>query len=277
MQSKIDFNEEENEMNNIYDSHGGHNPPKKVACGASDLLDESKEDRLINKAYIKYMKRGGATIYDCTVSNGKNQRDVLEKICTKCNQFASQLSISFHLNSGRNDHQGDKKMGGFEIMATDFSGIKGDIAKRIVKNMKKLGISPHGDPYKQTKNLYYLNHTKAKAILLEVCFVDDKDDYLWYKSVGADAIGKAVAEAVLNKKIKTSDIDKIKIAVTKKAKVKISANAKYGGSANGKIIPNQYVNKRYTVIKVQKNNNQQEALIKELNSWVPTKYLLIAK
>lgn len=264
-------------MSNIYDSHGGHNPQGKVACGTSDLLDESKEDRLINKAFIKYMKKGGATIYDCTVDDGTSQRNVLEKICAKCNKHSAILSISFHLNSGREDHKGDGKEGGFEIMAVDFSGIKGEVAKRIVANMKALGFVPHGDPYKIRKDLYYLNHTKAKALLIEICFVDDKDDYLWYKSVGPDAIGKAIAEAVLNKKIKTTTAAKIKSTFSNGAKVKIKPNAKYGGAANGKAIPSTYINKKYTVTKVQKNNNQQEALIKQLNSWVPTKYLTIVK
>ena len=41
----------------VYNIHGGHNPSGKIACGASDLLDESKEDRKIAKAIIKYLKK----------------------------------------------------------------------------------------------------------------------------------------------------------------------------------------------------------------------------
>lgn len=29
--------------------HGGHNPQGKIACGASDYIDESREDRIITK------------------------------------------------------------------------------------------------------------------------------------------------------------------------------------------------------------------------------------
>ena len=67
----------------VYNIHGGHNPAGKIACGASDLLDESKEDRKIAKAIIKYLKKAGATTYNCSVSNGKSQNDVLKKICAK--------------------------------------------------------------------------------------------------------------------------------------------------------------------------------------------------
>ena len=130
--------------------HGGHNPAGKIACGAKDLLDESKEDRKIAKAVIKYLRKAGVTVYNCTVSNGTSQRDVLKKICAKCNQNGVDFDVSVHLNSGRNDHKGDKKLGGFEVWATAFSGIKKEVAERAVTNMKKLGFSSHGDPYKRT-------------------------------------------------------------------------------------------------------------------------------
>lgn len=253
--------------------HGGHNPAGKIACGAKGLLDESKEDRKVAKAVIKYLRKAGVTVYNCTVSNGTSKRDVLKKICAKCNQNGVDFDVSVHLNSGRNDHKGDKKLGGFEVWATAFSGIKKEVAERAVVNMKKLGFSSHGDPYKRTMGLYYLNHTKAKAILFEICFVDDKDDYLLYKTVGADKIGKALAEAIVGHSIKTSKTAKIASVFKSGVSVKIVGNATYGGVSKGKLISSAYLNKKYTVTKVQTNNGQQEALIKQLNSWVPTKYL----
>lgn len=264
-------------MANKYNIHAGHNPSKKIACGAVGLLDESKENRLIVNSIIKYLKKAGCTTYNCTVSNGKSQRDVLEKICNKCNAHSVDLDVSIHFNSGRNDFKGDKKLGGFEVWAKNYSGNKIVIAKRMVNNMKKLGFSSHGDPYKTTSGLYYLNHTKAKALLLEICFVDDKDDYLLYKSVGYDRIGKAIAEAIVGKEINASitTLLKEKLLKSNTVKVKITKNATYGGASLGKLIPDQYINKKLTVTKVQTNNGQNEALIKELNSWVPTKYLVI--
>ena len=261
----------------VYNIHGGHNPSGKIACGASDLLDESKEDRKIAKAIIKYLKKAGATTYNCSVSNGRSQADVLKKICAKCNKHSVNFDGSIHLNSGRNDHKGDKKLGGFEVWATAFTGVKKAVAERAVRNMKQLGFTQHGDPYKTTSSLYYLNHTKAKAILFEICFVDDKDDYLLYKAVGADAIGKAIASAIVGHDIKTSVTAKVAAVFKTGAAVKIVGNAEYGGSAKGKKISSQYLNKKYIVTKVQTNNGQQEALVKQLNSWVPTKYLELVK
>lgn len=256
-----------------YNVHGGHNPSGKIACGATGFLDESKEDRAITKAIVKYLKKGGATVYNCTVDNGKSQSDVLVKICAKCNAHSVKQDYSVHLNSGRNDKKGDKKVGGFEVWAYSWDSKKKIIANRCRKKMKALGFTDRG--LKTSTSLYYLKHTKAPAMLFEICFVDDKDDYLLYKTVGADKIGRALAEAILNKSISTTTVAKVVSTLKIGAKVKIKNGAKYGGAANGKAIPSAYIGKKYTVTKTQKNNGQQEALIKQLNSWVPTKYLQI--
>ena len=60
--------------------------------------------------------------------------------------------------------------------------------------MKKLGFTNRG--IKTTGGLYYLNHTINKAILIEVCFVDDKDDYDLYKKAGYKQIAKAIADGI---------------------------------------------------------------------------------
>ena len=176
--------------------HGGHNPSGKIACGASDFLDESKEDRYITKKVIKLLRKNGIKAINCTVNNGTNQTDVLQKICAKCNAATdADMHISIHFNSGRADKTGDNKVGGTEVLLTENSSDKGDIAKRICNQMAKLGFTNRG--VKINKNLYFLNHTKAPAILIEVCFVDDRDDYMLYKS-NRNAVAKAIVRAVVN-------------------------------------------------------------------------------
>ncbi len=176
--------------------HGGHNPSGKIACGASDFLDESKEDRYITKKVIKLLKKKGIKAINCTVNNGKNQTDVLQKICAKCNAVTdADLHISIHFNSGRADKKGDGKVGGTEVLLTENVSDKGDIAKRICNQMKRLGYTNRG--VKVNKGLYFLNHTKAPAILIEVCFVDDRDDAILYRK-DRDAVAKAIIKAVVN-------------------------------------------------------------------------------
>ena len=176
--------------------HAGHNPSGKIACGASDWLDESTEARWITRKVIKLLKKNGIKAVNCTVNNGVCQNDVLYKICTKCNAVAdADLHISIHFNSGRNDKKGDGKTGGTEVWLTKNVDDKGDIAKRVCSQMAKLGFTNRG--VKVTSGLYFLNHTKAPAILIEVCFVDDKDDYMLYKADRLD-VAKTIVRAIIN-------------------------------------------------------------------------------
>ncbi len=176
--------------------HGGHNPSGKIACGASDFLDESREDRYITRKVIKLLKRNGIAAVNCTVNNGKNQTDVLSKICAKCNSVTdADLHISIHFNSGRNDKKGDGRTGGTEVWLTENISDKGDFARRVCHQMEGIGFTDRG--VKTTKGLYFLNHTKAPAVLVEVCFVDDKDDYILYKR-NRNVVAKSIVKAVLN-------------------------------------------------------------------------------
>ena len=61
--------------------------------------------------------------------------------------------------------------------------------------MEGIGFTDRG--VKTTKGLYFLNHTKAPAVLVEVCFVDDKDDYILYKR-NRNVVAKSIVKAVLN-------------------------------------------------------------------------------
>ena len=99
-----------------------------------------------------------------------------------------------HVNLGRADKNGDRKVGGTEVLLTENISDKGDIAKRICNQMEMAGFTNRG--VKVNKSLYFLNHTKAPAILIEVCFVDDKDDYMLYTS-DRDAVAKAIVRAVV--------------------------------------------------------------------------------
>lgn len=61
--------------------------------------------------------------------------------------------------------------------------------------------------------------------------------------------------------------------------VKIKSGARYGGKSRARNtkVPKQFIGKTYTVSKVGLNLGVREALIKELNSWVPKSYLTLVK
>lgn len=174
--------------------HAGHNKQRKIAHGASDYIDESTEARIICRKVIKLLKKHGITAYNCTVNNGKNQNDVLQKICKKCNAKERQLDISIHFNAC-NHSRADGKIKGVEVLCRTKDGIRGDVAKRICNQISMLGFTNRG--VKTENNLYFLNHTNKPAILVEVCFVDDQDDTELYKR-NKDAVAQAIVRSVLN-------------------------------------------------------------------------------
>ena len=172
-----------------YNVHGGHS----LKCrGVSDLLDEVDEDRKVKNKLIELLRANGDTVYDCTDDYSTRQGANLSAIVSKCNAHNVDLDISIHLNSARNDRVGDGKCGGVEVYGYDdrIYGIAYKIAENIANT---LGIGFHGSPVKYSKDLYVLRKTKAKAILIECCFVDDKDDVeKWDSTKCAMAIASAL-------------------------------------------------------------------------------------
>ena len=207
--------------------HAGHCKSGKTACGAVSLLDESKENRLITAEVIRLLKADGNTVYDCTNDTASSVNENLRKIVDKCNAHSVDLDVSIHLNSGRKDKKGDGSVGGTEIWVTASSGIKKTASSRILKNMAALGFKNRG--IRITGGLYVLNHTKAKAILIEVCFVDDKDDYNLYKKVGYKKVAEAIAEGIVGHAIKGT-------STTKKYQALYDMNIRMSGSINATVI-----------------------------------------
>ena len=205
-----------------YNVHGGHN---KIVPGASSYLNEVTEDRKVTAGVIKLLKAQGHTVYDCTDDAGKTQGANLANIIAKCNKHTAALDISIHFNAAKKD-SGDGKTKGTEVFVYSSSSKAKAAAKRVCKKLAALGFTNRG--VKVSKGLYVLKNTKSPAMLVEVCFVDDKDDANLYNKVGVDAICKAIAEGVLNKTITTKE----------------SATAKKKSTSNA--VPTYVIGKTYT-------------------------------
>ena len=174
----------------VINVHAGHNPDGKVACGACGILKESTQARKVKDIVIKKLRAKGHTVYDCTVNDGKSQTDVLKKIAAKCNAHTVDLDVSIHFNSGAHDEKGNGRTTGTEVWTVPNSRTA-KYASRVEKEIAGLGFKSRG--VKTTKDLYILNHTKAPAMLVECCFVDDADDAkLYNKTKMANAIVKGI-------------------------------------------------------------------------------------
>lgn len=179
----------------VYNVHAGHCPQGKGAYGAVGILKESVEDRIVKDEVIRLLRAKGHTVYDCTCEVNTTANGCLQKIVSKCNQHSVTLDVSIHLNSGRNDYKGDNSTGGTEVWNYDTRTKA--ISDRICANIaKELGIRNRGTKY--SKSLYVLANTNSLSLLVECCFVDDKDDANHWN---AKKCAKAIVEGILNKKI----------------------------------------------------------------------------
>ena len=175
----------------IINIHAGHNPDGKAACGAIGIIRESTEARNVKNEVIRQLKALGHTVYDCTVENGTSAGNVLYNIVKKCNSHDADLDVSIHFNAGAKDAAGNGQTTGVEAYVFSSNSKAKAFAEKIVNAIASLGFKNRG--VKINQKLYFLRKTKAAALLLECCFVDDKDDVALYdyKSM-ADAIVYAI-------------------------------------------------------------------------------------
>lgn len=177
--------------------HAGHNPDGKTACGAIGLIKESTENRRVKDEVMRLLKLKGHTVYDCTIDNGTSASDIVNKQVQKMNSYSNiNLHISIHFNSGANDKVGNGKSTGTEVLVYNTVGSKYEIAKRICSKIEKLGYKNRG--VKTRTNLGVLKNSKGQSLLVECCFVDDKDDINLYNY---KTMAKAIAEGILNEVI----------------------------------------------------------------------------
>lgn len=178
----------------VINVHAGHNPDGKVACGAVGHIKESTEARAVKNKVISLLKEKGHTVYDCTCDNGTSVSDVLKKIVAKCNAHDADLDVSIHFNAGSPDSNSNTT--GTEVLVYSKTSKAWDIAARTAKEIAKLGFVNRG--VKVRSDLYVLKNTYAPAMLVECCFVDDKDDVKLYK---ADKMAAAIASGIVGEAV----------------------------------------------------------------------------
>lgn len=162
----------------IINVHAGHNPDGRAACGAIGIIRESTEARRVKDAVIRGLRQLGHIVYDCTCENGTSVSNVLGKIVSKCNSHSVDLDVSIHFNSGARDAAGNGRTTGTEVLVYSLTAGAVNYARQICEAISTLGYENRG--VKARPDLSVLRNTKAPALLVECCFVDDKDDVQLY-------------------------------------------------------------------------------------------------
>lgn len=171
----------------------GHTVSGTKGCGAVGYIDESVETRRVGIKLETLLSKAGHTVYDCTDDYSPSASANLSKIVAMANKQPLDLFVSIHFNSG----------GGRGCEVFTMGGAMHTEAVNLCAALNKLGFADRG--VKDGSKLYVVRRSEAKAMLVEVCFVDTDDAEL-YKKIGADAVAQAICEAITGQNIE-EDID----------------------------------------------------------------------
>ncbi|MCC0658306.1 N-acetylmuramoyl-L-alanine amidase [Clostridioides sp. ES-S-0123-01] len=181
--------------------------------GAVGYIDEGKENRILTDLIVKWLKQGGATVYTGKIDKSNNY---LSEQCQIANRQDVDLAVQIHFNANNTTLN---PMGTETIYKTNNGKM---YANRV--NDKLSMVFKNRGAKSDVRGLYWLSHTKAPAILIEVCFVDSKADtdyYIRHK----DIVAKLIAEGILNKKINNTEEKKmVKHTIVYNGDDKVSAD-----------------------------------------------------
>ena len=102
--------------------------------------------------------------------------------------------LEVHFNAAAKDLKGNKKTTGSEIYVTTSEKVV-TVEENILRNMEILGFKNRGVKAKNYGLISYIKRQGVSASLMEVCFIDDKDDMDLYQAKKKD-IAFAIAEGI---------------------------------------------------------------------------------
>ena len=152
--------------------------------GAVGIIKESEHTRKVAAALRKYLEASGVKVKDCTIDSAASQNAYLARVVELANGQELEWFISLHFNAG----------GGRGVEVYTYEGRQYGDAVEVCRAIAALGFTNRG--VKAGTGLYVIRKTKAKAMLIEVCFVDSQDAER-YLQTGADKIGQAIASALV--------------------------------------------------------------------------------
>ena len=152
--------------------------------GAIGIISEDQHTRLVGAEVRRLIKSYGHNAINCTVNYANSVNQSLSLIMDQANRMDLDWFISIHFNAG----------GGQGTEVYTYGGKQYQDAIDVCANIGKLGFKNRG--VKDGKGLYVIRRTKAKSMLIEVCFVDTADAN-HYLELGYKAIAKAIVEAII--------------------------------------------------------------------------------
>lgn len=157
---------------------GGH------GYGAVGIIKESEHTRLVGQAIMDLLREAGVEVIDCTIDHANTRNEYLAAAVALANRQDLDWFISIHFNASK-EHNGH----GVEVYT--YKGRQYPDALDICSNIAELGFKNRG--VKAGTGLYVIRKTKAKSMLIEVCFCDNQKDVDTYQATGG---AHRIAEAI---------------------------------------------------------------------------------
>ena len=154
--------------------------------GANGCIAEEEIINSVGGLVINKLRALGHEVIECRPSSASSVSDSLSQRVNKANNNNVDLFVSIHANAG----------GGVGTEVFTCNGNKFDKAVNVLNNIVALGFKNRG--IKPSNNVaYVVNHTNAKAMLIEICFVDTQSDVNLYRSIGAEKIADAIVKGLV--------------------------------------------------------------------------------
>ena len=153
--------------------------------GAVGNIAEEKIINEVGELVIKKLLDKGYDVVRLRPEGNLSVNQSLYERYSKSDYYNCDMCVSIHANAG----------GGVGTEVFTYGGKEFTEAKTVLNNIVNLGFRNRG--IKDGSNLAMVRKPKAKAMLIEVCFVDssDSDKYL---SIGAEAIANAIVAGLTN-------------------------------------------------------------------------------
>ena len=158
-----------------------------AGSGAIGYLNESLEARRVVSLVKHYLRGKGHTVIDATIEKAASQSAYLQAVVKTANKHAdADLFVSIHFNAG----------GGRGCECYTWRGKKTAAAVGICSELNKYGFRNRG--VKDGSGLYVIKKTECPAVLVEVCFLDDRKDCELYESITVNRVAQAITRGILS-------------------------------------------------------------------------------